>query len=126
MDWTPERPPTAKEIAARFRDNLADGLYSPGSRLPGAKGLAKELNVSLMTVQSAYKQLADDGLVEGRPGSGTYVIDPREGEPTAAKTAAGLRELQDQLTHVTSQLSELRRRVEHLEDVRSGGADENQ
>ncbi|MFP1625674.1 GntR family transcriptional regulator [Streptomyces sp. 5K101] len=126
MDWKPAKPPTAKEIAARFRDRLAAGTYSPGARLPGAKGLAKELGVSLMTVQSAYKQLADDGLVEGRPGSGTYVVDPQKGDQTANQTALGLRELRSQLSHVTSQLSELRDRVERLEAARSGVADENQ
>jgi len=126
MDWKPEKPPTAKEIAARFRDALAAGKYSPGARLPGAKGVAKELGVSLMTVQSAYRQLADDGLVEGRPGSGTYVIDPQKGEQTASQAARGLRELQDQLNHVTSRLSELQDRVERLEAARSGVVDENQ
>src|SRR5881409_3392574 len=126
MDWKPEKPPTAKEIAARIRDGLAAGMYSPGARLPGAKGLARELGVSLMTVQSAYTQLADDGLVEGRPGSGTYVIDPQKGEQTASQAALGLRERQDQLGHVFSQLSELRDRLERLETARSGVVDENQ
>ncbi|WP_336318731.1 GntR family transcriptional regulator [Streptomyces lavendofoliae] len=126
MDWKPERPPTAKEIAAQFRGRIADGMYPPGGQLPGAKGLAKELGVSLMTVQSAYKQLADDGLVVGRRGSGTYVLDPKKGDPTAQQTAMGLRELQDQLMHLTSQLSELRGRVEQLEADRPGRADENQ
>ncbi|MFJ4806417.1 GntR family transcriptional regulator [Streptomyces murinus] len=126
MDWKPEKPPTAKEIAARFRDDLAAERYSPGARLPGAKGMAKELGVSLMTVQSAYKQLAEDGLVEGRAGSGTYVIDPKKGNQTAGQTARGLRELQDHLAHVTSQLSELRVRVEQLEATRSGVVDESQ
>ncbi|WP_052411323.1 GntR family transcriptional regulator [Streptomyces sp. NRRL S-118] len=126
MDWKPERPPAAKEIAANFRDRIADGTYPPGGQLPGAKGLAKELGVSLMTVQSAYRQLADDGLVVGRRGSGTYVIDPKKGDPTAQQTALGLRELQDQLTHLTSQLSELRERVERLEAPHREPVDENQ
>ncbi|MGD3107558.1 GntR family transcriptional regulator [Streptomyces sp. YGL11-2] len=126
MDWKPEKPPTAKEIAAKFRGDIADGLYGPGARLPGAQGLAKALGVALMTVQSAYKQLAEDGLVEGRRGSGTYVIDPAKGEPTAQQAAAGLRDLQEQLKHVTSQFSELRERVERLEAGHSGRADENQ
>ncbi|MBA4864950.1 winged helix-turn-helix transcriptional regulator [Streptomyces sp. PSKA54] len=126
MDWKPENPPSAKEIAAKFRDDIADGVYPPGRQLPGAKGLAKELGVALMTVQSAYKQLAEDGLVEGRQGSGTYVTDPKKGDPTASQTALGLRDLQDQLTHVTSQLSELRDRVERLEADRPDLADENQ
>ncbi|MDI5971877.1 winged helix-turn-helix domain-containing protein [Streptomyces sp. SL13] len=126
MDWKPKKPPTAAEIAARFRRDLADGRYSPGSRLPGARGLAAQLHVSLMTVQSAYKALAADGLVAGRAGSGTYVLDPPEGEPTAGDAALGLRELQDRLTHVTSQLSDLHRRVERLETARSGSADGDQ
>ncbi|MEV3989060.1 winged helix-turn-helix domain-containing protein [Streptomyces sp. NPDC049837] len=126
MDWKPEKPPTAKEIAAKFRDSIARGVYPPGGQLPGAKGLAKHLGVGLMTVQSAYKQLAEDGLVFGRQGSGTYVLDPKKGDPTAQQTALGLRELQDQLTHVTSQLSELRDRIERLEAERSRRPDENQ
>jgi DNA-binding GntR family transcriptional regulator len=126
MDWKPEKPPSAKEIAGRFRDEIAAGTYPPGRQLPGAKGVATTLGVALMTVQSAYKQLADDGLVEGRPGSGTYVIDPQKGQPAASETALGMRELQDHLTHVTSQLSELRDRVNRLEAAQPGRSDENQ
>ncbi|WP_267242860.1 GntR family transcriptional regulator [Streptomyces sp. PR69] len=126
MDWTPDERPTAKEIAAKFRDDIARGVYPPGAQLPGAKSLAKKLRVGLMTVQSAYSQLRDDGLVAARVGSGTYVIDPKKGEATAQQTASGMRELQEQLTHLTSQLSDLRDRVERLEAPRSGPADENQ
>lgn len=126
MDWKPETPPSAKDIAAKYRADIADGTYSPGARLPGAQGLAKKLGVALMTVQSAYRQLAEDGLVEGRPGSGTYVVDAKKGEPSAQLVAASLRDLQDQMKHVTSQLSDLRDRVEWLEAERSGHAVEDQ
>ncbi|MFD3935700.1 GntR family transcriptional regulator [Streptomyces sp. NPDC058611] len=126
MESKPENPRTAKEIAAKFRKDIGDGAYSAGSQLPGAKGLAKQLGVALMTVQTAYKQLADDGLVAGRQGSGTYVLDPKQGDLTAQQSALGLRELQDQLVHVTSQLSELQDRVDRLEAARSGPTDENQ
>lgn len=125
MDWKPEKPPTAKEIAAKFRSDIADGVYPPGRQLPGAKGLAGVLGVALMTVQNAYRQLAEDGLVAGRQGSGTYVLDPKAGDPTAQESAAGLRDLQQQLSHVTSQLSELQDRVGRLEADRSGRAVEN-
>jgi GntR family transcriptional regulator len=121
MNWSPENHPTAKEIAAKFRSDIVEGVYGPGTRLPGAKGIAKKLGVGLMTVQSAYKQLAADGLVAGRPGSGTYVIDPVKGEPTAQQAAAGLRDLQDQLKHVASQLSDLIERVARLESERPDG-----
>ncbi|MEU6822168.1 winged helix-turn-helix domain-containing protein [Streptomyces atriruber] len=115
MDWTPEKPPTAKEIAAKFRSDIADGLYPPGRQLPGAKGLARKLGVALMTVQNAYKQLAEDGLVAGRQGSGTYVLDPEKGHDTAQEVALGLRELQRHLGQVTAQLGELTERVAQLE-----------
>lgn len=126
MDWNPEKPPTAKEIAAKFRRDIGDGVFPTGSQLPGAKGLARQLRVGLMTVQSAYKQLAEDGLVLARQGSGTYVLDPAKGDPTARETSLGLRELQDQLVHLTSRVSELQSRVEQLEAARPAPSDENQ
>ncbi|MFD7228860.1 GntR family transcriptional regulator [Streptomyces sp. NPDC059881] len=119
MDWKPETPPTAKDIAAHYRAEIADGTYGAGARLPGAQGLAKQLGVALMTVQSAYRQLAEDGLVEGRPGSGTYVIDAKESEPSAQHTAASLRDLQEQVRHVTSRLDDLSERLAQLETERT-------
>lgn len=119
MDWKPEAPPTAKDIAAHYRAEIADDTYRPGTRLPGAQGLAKKLGVALMTVQSAYRQLAEEGLVEGRPGSGTYVIDAKEGEPPAQRTAASLRDLQEQMRHVTSRLDDLSERLAHIEAERA-------
>ncbi|RXS83789.1 GntR family transcriptional regulator [Streptomyces sp. TM32] len=119
MDSKPPKTPNAREIAAQIRDDIADGTYGPGARLPGAKGYAKKLGVALMTVQSAYGQLAEEGLVEGRPGSGTYVIDPVQGEPTAQQTAVGIRDIQAELVRVTSRLTDLAERVEKLEEERT-------
>ncbi|MFG2293384.1 GntR family transcriptional regulator [Streptomyces sp. NPDC048603] len=125
MDWNPEKPPSAKEIAAKFRQDIGDGAYPAGTQLPGAKGVARHLGVGLMTVQSAYKQLAEDGLVVGRQGSGTYVLDPEKGGQTAQDAVLGLRELQDHVALLTSQLTDLRDRVERLEAVHPGPSDEN-
>jgi DNA-binding GntR family transcriptional regulator len=38
--------------------------------------LAHELDVAPMTVQRAIRLLTDEGLVETRPGRGTFVVDP--------------------------------------------------
>ncbi|MFD7443293.1 GntR family transcriptional regulator [Streptomyces sp. NPDC059909] len=118
MDWKSETPPTAKDIAAHYRTEIAVGAYGPGARLPGAQGLAKKLGVALMTVQSAYRQLAEDGLVEGRPGSGTYVVDVKEGEPSVQQAAASLRDLQEQMRHATARLDDLSERLAQLEAER--------
>ncbi|MEU7254383.1 winged helix-turn-helix domain-containing protein [Streptomyces rimosus] len=116
MESKPAKKLNAREIAAQFRDDIANGTYGPGARLPGAKGHAKKLGVALMTVQSAYGQLAEEGLVEGRPGSGTYVVDPVQGTPTAQQTAAGIRDMQAELARVTAQLTDLAERVAKLEE----------
>lgn len=126
MDSKPGKRLSAKEIAAKFRTEIAEGVYGPGTQLPGAQNYAKKLGVALMTVQSAYRQLAEDGLVEGRRGSGTYVIDPVEGEPRAQHVAASLHDLQGQLKHVTSQLSELSERVAKLEGEPSAASRDDQ
>lgn len=127
MQSKPGKRPSAKEIAAKFRTEIAEGIYGPGAPLPGAQSYAKKLGVALMTVQSAYRQLAEDGLVEGRRGSGTYVVDPAQSEPSAQQVAVSLRDLQDELQHVTSQLSDLSQRVAKLEkDGTSAAARDDQ
>ena len=49
------------------------GRLAPGSRLPSSRDLARELGVARNTILSALDQLASEGYVEGRRGSGTYV-----------------------------------------------------
>ncbi|CAM5312404.1 hypothetical protein SVIOM74S_03153 [Streptomyces violarus] len=68
-----EQTPTA--IAAEFREKITGPHreYEPGDQLPAARKLAKELGVQLMTVQSAFGQLRDEGLVLTQQGRGTFV-----------------------------------------------------
>jgi DNA-binding GntR family transcriptional regulator len=118
MDWSADTPPTAKDIAGYYRREIAGGDLPPLRQLPAARVLAKKLGVATMTVQSAYTQLREEGLVDSRQGSGTYVRDAAAGAPTAQQTAVGLRELQTRLESVTSQLTELSERVAKLENGR--------
>jgi DNA-binding LacI/PurR family transcriptional regulator len=68
-------------VKETFRRRILSGEASPGDRLPGIRVAAKELSVHPMTVSVAYRQLAGEGLVESRPGSGTYVAgQAAEGE----------------------------------------------
>ncbi|MBZ6205420.1 GntR family transcriptional regulator [Streptomyces olivaceus] len=117
MDSQPKRKLNAREIAARVRDEIAAGTFGPGDRLPGARAYAKKLGVALMTVQNAYTQLQEEGLVEGRTGSGTYVRDPAPGEQAPREAAQRLTELQAEVTRVSAELSGLVERVKQLEAV---------
>ncbi|WP_326590252.1 winged helix-turn-helix domain-containing protein [Streptomyces sp. NBC_01294] len=117
MDSEPKRKPNAREIAARIRGEIAAGTFGPGDRLPGGRAYAKKLGVSLMTVQNAYTQLRDEGLVEGVSGSGTYVRETTPGEQGPREAAQSLADLQAEVTRVSTELAGLIKRVGQLEEV---------
>jgi DNA-binding transcriptional MocR family regulator len=66
-------------LARRIRDLLASGTLPSGSRLPAERELASELDVSRVTVASAYRVLRDEGFASTRHGSGTVAELPRAG-----------------------------------------------
>lgn len=53
----------------------------PGSRLPSSRDLVAEHGASPVTVQKALRTLATQGLIETRPGTGTFVRAVRTARP---------------------------------------------
>jgi DNA-binding GntR family transcriptional regulator len=120
MDSSPEAAkPTAKDIAAKFRAEIAApaGEYSPGDRLPPARQLAKELGVQLMTVQSAYGQLRDEGLVLTQQGRGTFVRDPSAPLGTEPGSSPAFAALSEELSSIHDALRLLGERLDRLERI---------
>lgn len=76
-------------LAELLGTRIEQGLYRPGDRLPSVRALSQEHGVSLSTVQQAYRQLEDGGLVEPRPKSGYFVPQSRERPalPMVSRTA---------------------------------------
>lgn len=70
---TAEPVPKYLAIAAGFADLIRSGDLPAGTRLPPQRRLAAERGVDLTTVTRAYDELKRMGLVEGRPGSGSFV-----------------------------------------------------
>lgn len=66
-------PRKAQRVFLRLRDRILSGEYSAGMRIPSEPDLAAGLEVSRATVRGALDMLAKEGLVERRPGSGTFV-----------------------------------------------------
>ena len=52
---------------------IAEGAFRPGDRLPSIRSLARQRGLSLATVIAAYQMLEDRGLVSPRPRSGYFV-----------------------------------------------------
>jgi DNA-binding GntR family transcriptional regulator len=68
-----DRQPKYLRIHGDLRERIISGQWPPGSSLPAQRELAGEFGVSIMTVRQALQLLTDDGLIDTRHGSGTYV-----------------------------------------------------
>lgn len=60
-------------IAEELRVEIGDGRLQAGDRLPSESALAGRFGVNRHTARRAISALAEDGLVEARRGSGTFV-----------------------------------------------------
>jgi DNA-binding FadR family transcriptional regulator len=66
-----------EQIAERLAADIRSGLHPPGERLPSERELARSLEVSRASVREALGALQLQGIVETRPGAGTFVTaDP--------------------------------------------------
>ncbi|MEO1190728.1 MAG: PLP-dependent aminotransferase family protein [Pseudomonadota bacterium] len=65
--------PLFAQICDLLRARMNDGRLPPGSSLPPTRSLAVELGCSRATVVTAYEQLAAEGYIQGRQGSGYRV-----------------------------------------------------
>ncbi|MFI9846739.1 GntR family transcriptional regulator [Nonomuraea sp. NPDC051941] len=64
---------TPEEIAAFYRQAIWGGQYETGSLLPRAVDVAEQFAADRKTVLDAYRQLAEEGLVEVKRRAGTVV-----------------------------------------------------
>jgi GntR family transcriptional regulator/MocR family aminotransferase len=85
---TASMEPLYRQICARFRSAIADGLLAPGDRIPSARALAKELGLARGTIETAYSTLVAEGYFEPRGQAGTFVapgLKPHVPVPAAAQ-----------------------------------------
>jgi GntR family transcriptional regulator len=93
-------PLKARRIYLLLRERILNGALEPGSRLPGELSIAAEYGISRVTVRRALDTLARDGLIDRRPGSGTFVREGNSVQPIVAD-----------LSNVLSHLVEMGRRT---------------
>lgn len=73
------RIPIWKSIRSSLEQEISDGVYSPGEKLPTEKELTTRFGVNRHTIRHALSALAEDGIVCSRRGSGVFVST----QPTA-------------------------------------------
>ncbi|MCZ4124387.1 GntR family transcriptional regulator [Streptomyces sp. H39-S7] len=64
---------TYQQIVLQTKQALRLGLLLPGDKLPTAREVVEATAINPNTVLKAYRELDREGLVEPRPGLGTFV-----------------------------------------------------
>ena len=67
------RETVTNQVFEILRDRITSGALSPGDKLPSESELARQFNISRMSVRMALQKLAALGLVVTVNGGGTYV-----------------------------------------------------
>ncbi|MGG0207337.1 PLP-dependent aminotransferase family protein [Bacillus mycoides] len=69
------KTPIYLQIYEYMKREISQGSLPAGTRLPSHRNLAIQLNVSRITVESAYQQLLAEGYVESKPKRGIFVVE---------------------------------------------------
>ena len=65
--------PIYEQVSSQIRNKIMDGTLESGEMLPSMRALAKDLHISVITVQRAYEDLTRDGFIETVSGKGSFV-----------------------------------------------------
>ncbi len=103
--------PLYSQIANRVRTAIAAGELVAGAGLPSVRQLAGQLRINPATVVQAYRELEQEGFIELRQGSGTYVraISVDAGHRVRSRQARALvRQLISEASRLRISLDEVR------------------
>lgn len=64
-----------EQIVNQLKNAIVTGELKEGEALPSIRGLAGELNVSVITTKRAYEELEKEGLIRSVAGKGFYVCE---------------------------------------------------
>ncbi|KUK40451.1 MAG: GntR domain protein, partial [Clostridia bacterium 62_21] len=74
MEFRPiKKKKTYEEIIEQVKRMIAEGVLQPGDRLISERELADKLEVGRSAVREAFRALEAMGVVEVRPGEGTFI-----------------------------------------------------
>ena len=81
--------PPYLQIVQQVRQALRMGLLDVGDRLPAVREVVAATAVNPNTVLKAYRDLEREGLIEARPGHGTFVLKRPPGPPPGTVSRLG-------------------------------------
>jgi DNA-binding transcriptional regulator YhcF (GntR family) len=81
--------PPYLQIVQQVRQALRMGLLEVGDKLPAVREVVAATAVNPNTVLKAYRDLEREGLIEARPGHGTFVLKRPPGPPPGTVSRMG-------------------------------------
>ncbi|HEY8448953.1 MAG TPA: GntR family transcriptional regulator, partial [Bacillota bacterium] len=67
--------PIYEQVIRRVKELYLLGVLRPGDRLPSVRELAAQIVANPNTVSKAYQELERQGVIETRPGKGTFIAE---------------------------------------------------
>lgn len=102
-----------EQVASRVEQLINKGTLNTGDKVPSIRSMARQMDVSIMTVLEGFRLLEDRGLIESRPQSGYYV---RSEHMRVPKSWARLPEAQTEQIKIQTDHVRIHKHVEGLID----------
>ena len=77
LDYRDARP-IYEQVRDGLRSLMVTGVLAAGEKLPSVRSLATELAINPNTIQRAYMQLEQEGLIYPVKGTGNFIADSEE------------------------------------------------
>lgn len=103
------KTPIYEQLVQQLRHQIATGLLMPSEPIPSVRQLSIELGVNPNTIQKAYRQMEQEGLIYTVSGKGSFVTDETERLIQKQRT--------DQLNVLTQNMQRAREIGIMLEDI---------
>ncbi len=96
--------PLGIQLRGLIEFGIALGELPVGQRLPSVRELAERAGIAPMTVATVYRELRQSGMIEAKPGAGTYVS---EGQDSDQLRISAIRKIQRRIETVFNEAEEL-------------------
>ncbi|MGO4571945.1 GntR family transcriptional regulator [Microvirga sp. 2TAF3] len=96
--------PLGIQLRGLIEFGIGLGELAPGQRLPSVRELAERAGIAPMTVTTVYQELRKSGLIEAKPGAGTYVSD---GHTRNGLRSSSMRKIQRRIDALFNEAEEL-------------------
>lgn len=77
LDYKDSRP-IYEQVADRLKELMILGVLEEDGQMPSVRSLATELSINPNTIQRAYMQLEQEGLIYPVKGKGNFIADSQE------------------------------------------------